>query len=90
MVSGSPGRFPLAIGLAACHDRTITGRGKASVELAQFGCGNTLIGSIKASLTLTCPRSTVRLPAAHPLKLASERVKPQPISLQRPAPVTPA
>jgi hypothetical protein len=37
----------------ACHDRTVTGGGKASVELEQFRCVNTLISSIKTALSGT-------------------------------------
>ncbi len=39
--------------LGCCHDCTVTGGGKASVELEQFRCVNTLISIIKKALSDT-------------------------------------
>jgi len=41
VVSDGLGCFEVAASLGACHDRTVTGGGKASVELEQFRCANT-------------------------------------------------
>jgi len=53
VVSDGLGCFTVAASLGACHDRTVTGGGKASVELEQFRCVNTLISNIKTALSGT-------------------------------------
>jgi ribosomal protein L37AE/L43A len=53
VVSDGLGCFEVAASLGACHDRTVTGGGKASVELEQFRCVNTLISNIKTALSGT-------------------------------------
>jgi len=53
VVSDGLGCFAVAASLGACHDRTVTGGGKASVELEQFRGVNTLISNIKTALSGT-------------------------------------
>jgi len=53
VVSDGLGCFTVAASLGACHDRTVTGGGKASVELEQFRCVNTLISNIKTAMSGT-------------------------------------
>lgn len=53
VVSDGLGCFEVAASLGARHDRTVTGGGKASVELEQFRCVNTLISNIKTALSGT-------------------------------------
>jgi len=53
VVSDGLGCFTVAASLGACHDRTVTGGGKASVALEQFRCVNTFISNIKTALSGT-------------------------------------
>ena len=53
VVSDGLGCFTVAASLGASHDRTVTGGGKASVEMEQFRCVNTLISNIKTALSST-------------------------------------
>jgi transposase-like protein len=53
VVSDGLGCFTVAASLGASHDRTVTGGGKASVEMEQFRCVNTLISNIKTALSGT-------------------------------------
>ncbi len=53
VVSDGLGCFEVAASLGACHDRTVAGGGKASVELEQFRCVNTFISNIKTALSGT-------------------------------------
>lgn len=53
VVSDGLGCFTVASSLGASHDRTVTGGGKASVELEQFRSVNTFISNIKTALSGT-------------------------------------
>lgn len=53
LVSDGLGCFTVAAELGAAHDRTVTGGGKASVELEQLRAVNTILGNLKTALTGT-------------------------------------
>jgi hypothetical protein len=53
VVSDGLGCFKVTAGLGAVHARTVTGGGKASVELEQFRAVNTVLGNLKTALTGT-------------------------------------
>jgi ribosomal protein L37AE/L43A len=53
VVSDGLGCFTVTAGLGAVHDRTVTGGGKASMELEQFRAVNTVLGNLKTALTGT-------------------------------------
>jgi ribosomal protein L37AE/L43A len=53
VVSDGLGCFTIAQSMGAVHDRTVTGGGKASVQLEQFVAVNTILGNLKTALTGT-------------------------------------
>ena len=53
VVSDSLGCFTVVAGAGAVHERTVTGGGRASVELPQFRAVNTVLGNLKTALTGT-------------------------------------
>lgn len=54
VVSDGLGCFTAIAGEGVVYERTVTGGGKASVELPQFKAVNTLMGNLKTALTGTC------------------------------------
>lgn len=53
VVSDGLGCFTVSASFGAVHDRTVTGGGKASVQLEQFRAVNTVLGNLKTALTGT-------------------------------------
>jgi ribosomal protein L37AE/L43A len=53
VVSDGLGCFTVSAGLGAVRDRTVTGGGKASVELEQFRAVNTVLSNLKTALSGT-------------------------------------
>jgi ribosomal protein L37AE/L43A len=53
LVSDGLGCFAVSADHGAVHDRTVTGGGKASMEIQKLRCVNTVLGNLKTALTGT-------------------------------------